>query len=160
MLSARSREYWDFFISESLRQKAPLYFRLAKGVRDDEALSALVAKVRASQPMANARDWLKALVWPDHRERFRRLEDALSAVEGLAVEIRPGDALGLWRLSTELSDGSILLSLGVTPTEPSRRAFLASAIPRADAWNGAVKHRDRATFLPQQWPLAKGLSLL
>jgi len=112
MLSDRSRDYWDFFISECVRQKTPLYFRLAKGVRDDEALSALVAKVRASQPMANARDWLKALVWPDHRERFRRLEDALSAVEGLAVEIRPGDALGLWRLSMELSDGVYPLKLG------------------------------------------------
>ena len=53
MLPDRSREYWDSFISECVRQKAPLYFRLAKGVRDDEALSALAAKVRASQPMAN-----------------------------------------------------------------------------------------------------------
>jgi hypothetical protein len=53
MLPDRSREYWDFFISECVRQKAPLYFRLAKGVRDAEALSALAAKVRASQPMAN-----------------------------------------------------------------------------------------------------------
>ena len=256
MLSDRSREYWDFFISECVRQRAPLYVRLAEGVRDDEALSALAANVRASQPMANllfgavhylllrgavhplsahyrtlteestlrsgdpfplfrqfcfaheaeiaallatrvtntnevarsaylragfltiaaqekeplhlielgpsaglnlhwhrynyryvtetavheagadderflittqivggrvpplgpqprlglslglerdpvdlndrnARDWLKALVWPDHRDRFRRLEDALSAVGGLAVDIRAGDALGL-----------------------------------------------------------------
>ena len=43
----------------------------------------------------NDRNGLKVLAWPDHRDRFRRLEDALSATEGLAVEIRAGDALGL-----------------------------------------------------------------
>jgi hypothetical protein len=41
------------------------------------------------------RDWLKALVWPDHRERFRRLEGALAATEGLTLDNREGDALSL-----------------------------------------------------------------
>jgi hypothetical protein len=42
-----------------------------------------------------ARDWLRALVWPDHRDRFRRLEQALAATEGLSLNIRAGDALAL-----------------------------------------------------------------
>lgn len=41
----------------------------------------------------DARDWLKALVWPDHVARFERLEKALAL--GLHPEIRAGDALDL-----------------------------------------------------------------
>jgi len=52
-LSARARDYWDFFIAECVRQKAPLYVRLAAGIRDDPDLSALAARARAHQPMAN-----------------------------------------------------------------------------------------------------------
>ncbi len=44
---------------------------------------------------ADDRDWLKALVWPDHRERFQRLEGALAVTQGLALDIRKGDALSL-----------------------------------------------------------------
>ena len=44
MLTDRSREYWDFFISECVRQKAPLYIRLAEGVCNDETLSGVAAK--------------------------------------------------------------------------------------------------------------------
>ncbi len=48
-----TRDYWDFFIAECVRQKAPLYVRLASGVRDDAKLSALAALARPGQPMAN-----------------------------------------------------------------------------------------------------------
>jgi hypothetical protein len=51
--SDRATDYWDFFIAECVRQKAPLYARLAKCVRDDEKLSALGAGARPGQPIAN-----------------------------------------------------------------------------------------------------------
>ena len=35
-----------------------------------------------------ARDWLKALVWPDHRDRYLRLEQALEATKDLTPNIR------------------------------------------------------------------------
>ncbi len=41
------------------------------------------------------RDWLKALVWPDHRARFARLEKALPIYAHHKPEIRGGDALAL-----------------------------------------------------------------
>ena len=52
-LSDRTRAYWDFFASESVRLKSPLYLRLSEAVRDDSWLSALAAKARLGQPMAN-----------------------------------------------------------------------------------------------------------
>lgn len=42
-----------------------------------------------------ARLWLRALVWPDHIDRFRRLEGALNATKDLAADIARGDALSL-----------------------------------------------------------------
>jgi hypothetical protein len=41
------------------------------------------------------RDWLKALVWPDHAARFARLDAALKAYAREKPEIRMGDALAL-----------------------------------------------------------------
>jgi len=41
------------------------------------------------------RDWLKALVWPDHIDRLARLEGALGVYDPEAAEIRAGDALEL-----------------------------------------------------------------
>ncbi|HEY3778996.1 MAG TPA: DUF2332 domain-containing protein [Rhizomicrobium sp.] len=41
------------------------------------------------------RDWLKALVWPDHPARFANLERALAIASREAIPIREGDALGL-----------------------------------------------------------------
>ncbi len=41
------------------------------------------------------RDWLKALVWPDHQQRFQRLEQALAANASWPHDIRPGDAVEL-----------------------------------------------------------------
>lgn len=41
------------------------------------------------------RDWLKALVWPDHIARFARLDAALKAFADARPEIRAGDALAL-----------------------------------------------------------------
>ena len=44
---------------------------------------------------AQSRDWLRALVWPDHRARFDRLETALAIYADRKPEIRAGDALDL-----------------------------------------------------------------
>lgn len=41
----------------------------------------------------DARDWLKALVWPDHPARFAQLEKALAIVRDYPLNIIPGDAL-------------------------------------------------------------------
>lgn len=43
----------------------------------------------------DSRDWLRALVWPDHLARFDRLERALAIFAREKPEIRPGDALEL-----------------------------------------------------------------
>ncbi len=43
----------------------------------------------------DARDWLKALVWPDQVARFARLEKALEVYAREKPEIRAGDALAL-----------------------------------------------------------------
>src|ERR1051326_45592 len=42
------------------------------------------------------RDWLKALVWPDHLARFERLERAIDLFRGRPAEIRAGDALSFF----------------------------------------------------------------
>ncbi|MGD0189421.1 MAG: DUF2332 domain-containing protein [Rhizomicrobium sp.] len=39
------------------------------------------------------RDWLRALVWPDHIARFGQLENALAMAQGWKPNIRVGDAL-------------------------------------------------------------------
>jgi hypothetical protein len=44
---------------------------------------------------ADQRDWLRALVWPDTRGRFERLEAALKAYASDRPEIRVGSALDL-----------------------------------------------------------------
>jgi hypothetical protein len=44
---------------------------------------------------AEERDWLKALVWPDHRARFQTLGRALAIVGDEKLPIRAGDALEL-----------------------------------------------------------------
>jgi hypothetical protein len=43
----------------------------------------------------DARDWLKALVWPDQTARFARLEKALAIGARAKLSIRTGDALAL-----------------------------------------------------------------
>lgn len=44
---------------------------------------------------SDERDWLKALVWPDHRARFGNLERALAVAGEERLPIRTGDALEL-----------------------------------------------------------------
>jgi len=44
---------------------------------------------------ADQRDWLRALVWPDHRARLERLDKALAVYAEKNPEIRAGDALDL-----------------------------------------------------------------
>jgi hypothetical protein len=46
-------DYWTFFAGEAKRGHSPLYERLALGVRDDEKLRAMAARVRLGQPQAN-----------------------------------------------------------------------------------------------------------
>lgn len=41
------------------------------------------------------RDWLRALVWPDHVARFAKLDRALAIASREMLPIRPGDALEL-----------------------------------------------------------------
>jgi hypothetical protein len=41
------------------------------------------------------RDWLRALVWPDHPQRLRRLDQAIGFLSGQHPDIRAGDALAL-----------------------------------------------------------------
>lgn len=43
----------------------------------------------------DSRDWLRALVWPEHRARFARLDRALQIYARAKPEIRAGDALEL-----------------------------------------------------------------
>jgi hypothetical protein len=43
----------------------------------------------------DARDWLKALIFPEHRHRFERLDAALKAYADAKPPIRAGDALAL-----------------------------------------------------------------
>jgi len=43
----------------------------------------------------DARDWLKALIFPEHRHRFERLDAALKAYAEAKPQIRIGDALAL-----------------------------------------------------------------
>jgi hypothetical protein len=44
---------------------------------------------------ADERDWLRALVWPDHMGRFANLERALAIASAETLPIRAGDALDL-----------------------------------------------------------------
>jgi hypothetical protein len=46
-------DYWTFFAGEAKRGHSPLYERLALGIRDDEKLRAMAARVRLGQPQAN-----------------------------------------------------------------------------------------------------------
>lgn len=46
-------DYWTFFAGEARRGHSPLYERLALGIRDDERLRAIAARVKRGQPQAN-----------------------------------------------------------------------------------------------------------
>lgn len=46
-------DYWDFFVTETRRNPAPLYEQLAKGISQDEELKAFANDVRPGQPPAN-----------------------------------------------------------------------------------------------------------
>lgn len=51
---------------------------------------------------ADARDWLRALVWPEHGARLKRLESAIASARGEKPRIVAGDALE--RLPEALAD--------------------------------------------------------
>lgn len=46
-------DYWTFFAGEAKRGHSPLYERLALGIRDDEKLRTIAARVKPGQPQAN-----------------------------------------------------------------------------------------------------------
>lgn len=46
-------DYWTFFAGEAKRGHSPLYERLALGIRDDDRLRAMAARVKPGQPQAN-----------------------------------------------------------------------------------------------------------
>lgn len=46
-------DYWEFFLTETRRSKAPLYEAFTRGVAEDEDLKALAFRVRPGQPPAN-----------------------------------------------------------------------------------------------------------
>lgn len=47
------KDYWTFFAAEAKRGKSPLYERLALGIRTDDKLPGLAARVKPGQPQAN-----------------------------------------------------------------------------------------------------------
>jgi hypothetical protein len=49
-MAKESRDYWDFFIGETQRMRAPLYEKLTRGVKTDPDLRALAQNVRPGQP--------------------------------------------------------------------------------------------------------------
>jgi len=53
MAAPQPDDYWTFFAREAQRGKSPLYERLALGIRDDEELLAIAARVKPGQPQAN-----------------------------------------------------------------------------------------------------------
>jgi hypothetical protein len=46
-------DYWTFFAGEAKRGHSPLYERLALGIRDDDQLRSIAARVKPGQPQAN-----------------------------------------------------------------------------------------------------------
>jgi hypothetical protein len=52
-MSKNSFDYWEFFLAETRRSKAPLYEAFTRGVAQDEELKGLAYTVRPGQPPAN-----------------------------------------------------------------------------------------------------------
>ena len=100
----------------------------------------------------DATDWLKALVWPDHRERFLRLNGALAATEGLTLDIRKGDALELLpdALVAMPRGGAVCLFHTLTTyqfAKPERQALddvLAIASLRRPIWRLSIEYSGGA----------------
>jgi hypothetical protein len=69
-----------------------------------------------------ARLWLKALVWPDHKDRFLRLERALQATRGYALNIESGDALTLLpdAMAKAPRDGALVVTHTMTTYQFSK----------------------------------------
>jgi hypothetical protein len=52
-MTEKSFDYWDFFIAECVRAKAPLYIDIIRGVAGDDTLKEFASHVRKGQPPAN-----------------------------------------------------------------------------------------------------------
>jgi hypothetical protein len=70
-----------------------------------------------------ARLWLKALVWADHKERFLRLEQALDATSTYTLDIECGDALALLpeALARAPRDGTLVVTHTMTTYQFTKR---------------------------------------
>ena len=129
-LSGRSRDYWDFFIGECVRQKAPLYARLSEGVRDDPYLAALAGRARPGQPMANL------ILGAVHYLLLRGAEHGLSAHYPTCArpgETASGDPFPLFRDFCRCHENEIgeLIATRVTNTnEAGRSAYLRAGFVR------------------------------
>lgn len=102
--------------------------------------------------------WLRALIWPDERERFERLSNALVLARSIPVPVRRGDAVDLVRAQiTSVPDGHhpVLLTTWVLTYLPEKKrvAFvdeLAKAGEgRAFSWV-CVEHPSYCRGIP--WP--------
>jgi hypothetical protein len=122
---AGSDEYWDFFTREAAALNAPLYVRLAQGVKGDAELCALAALARPGQPHANI---LFAAV------HFLLLRDAQHAVRAfypnLSKPVPSGDPFPAFRdfcLSHKADLAPILAARVTNTNEVGRSALLYPA---------------------------------
>ena len=120
--TAKSDSYWDRFIKAMPDYGAPLYLRLALGVRDDAELRALAALVRPGQPEANM------LFGVAHYLLLKGAQHPLRAFyPNLAAELAKGDPFPAFRDFCLIHRDEIarLISTRITNTnEVGRSAFL------------------------------------
>jgi len=98
------------------------------------------------------RDWLKSLVWPDHKLRFERLELALAVNAGWPHDIRKGDAVELMAdaLAEMPEEGTLCVYHTMTiyqfPTEAKRALenIFTLASVRRPIYRLSLEWMDRA----------------
>jgi hypothetical protein len=107
---------------------------------------------------AEDREWLLALVWPEHHERRRHLAAALAVAAGAPLPVRTGDAGALLpaALADAPSDAApVVLHMSVLRhmSEASRRAMdeaLVAASSRRDVWRVG---NDLFPAVENRWPV-------
>jgi hypothetical protein len=123
-LSDRADAYWDFFISECARQKAPLYVRFSAGVRDDAYLRGLAALAHPGQPMANL--LFGAVHYLLLRGADHPLRDFYKTLNGHSA-VEDADPFPLFRefcLSHEADVAALIAARSVGTNEVGRAAYL------------------------------------
>jgi hypothetical protein len=139
--SEPARDYWDFFIAECVRQRAPLYVRLASGVREDAKLSALAARARPGQPMANL------ILGAVHLLLLRGLDHGLRAhyrtLNPQDAALATGDPFPLFRdvcLAHEAEIAAIVARRVTNTNEVGRSAYLRAGFLRIAMEAGEPLH--------------------